>query len=98
MSDRCEFDAGDWRVRVHRKRTTDGGSGCVRRAYILVRAGVFAIATLIFAAAFGGNAAAQGGRGGGGGGAAGPDIPLPAATSDAHRSGQATLFDVGSQF
>src|SRR5712691_8910564 len=97
MSDSCGFDAGDRRVRAHRKRAADSGCGGVRPAYICVRTSVFAIATLIFAAAFGGDAAAQGGRGGGGGGSGG-DIPVPAATSNAHRSSQATLFDVGSQF
>jgi hypothetical protein len=100
MSDSRGFDAGDWRVRAHRERAAGSGCGGIRRAYVCVRASVFVIATLIFVAAFGGDAAAQtgigGGRGGGGGG--NNPVPVPAATSDAHRSGQATLFDVGSQF
>src|SRR5712672_328696 len=99
MSDSCGFDAGDRRVRAHRKRAADSGCGGVRRAYVCVRASVFAIATVIFAAAFGGDAAAQiVPGGGGGGGGSGGNTPVPAATSNAHRSGQATLFDVGSQF
>jgi uncharacterized protein with beta-barrel porin domain len=100
MSDSRGFDAGDWRVRAHRERAAGSGCGGIRRAYVCVRASVFAIATLIFVGAFGGDAAAQTGIGGGGGGGSGGNnpVPVPAATSDAHRSGQATLFDVGSQF
>jgi uncharacterized protein with beta-barrel porin domain len=72
----------------------------MRRVYFCVRAGVFAIATLIFAAAFGGDAAAQigPGPGPGPGPGGGGNTLVAAATSNAHRSSQATLFDVGSQF
>jgi uncharacterized protein with beta-barrel porin domain len=97
MSDSCGFDAGDRRVRAHRKRAADSGRVGVRRAYICVRASVFAVATLIFAAVFSGDAAAQGpGPGPGPGG--GNNTLVPVATSNAHRSSQGTLFDVGSQF
>jgi len=95
-------------VRAHRKRAAD--SGCdIRRARICVRAGVFAIATLILAASSGQALAQCGGGGGGGsggpfvgvGGGGGNNTPcstLSASASNAHRSSQATLFDVGSQF
>src|SRR4051812_4000112 len=96
MSDSCGFDAGDRRVRAHRKRAADSGCSDARRACFRIRTGLFAISTAIFAAAFGGGAAAQGPGPGPG---PGPSNTLvPAATSNAHRSGQATVFDVGSQF
>ena len=96
MSDSCGFDAGDRRVRAHRKRAADIGCGDVRRTRFCVRIGLFAIATLFFAAAFGGEAAAQFvGPGGGGGGG---NTVVPATTSNVYRSSQATMFDVGSQF
>src|SRR5437868_8667941 len=98
MSDSCGFDAGDRQVRALCKRAAESGCGDVRRARACVRSGLFAIATLIFAAAFSGGAAAQGPRPGPGPGPGGGDTLVPVATSNAHRSSQATLFDVGSQF
>src|SRR5258708_3389525 len=88
MSDSCGYDAGDRRVRAHRKRAADTGCGDVRRTRFRARSGLFAIAILMFAAAFCGDAAAQ----------IVPPGNVPAATSNAHRSSQATLFDVGTQF
>jgi uncharacterized protein with beta-barrel porin domain len=84
-------------VRAHRKQAADGDCGDVRRTRFRVRIGLLALATLIFAAAFGGDATAQIVGGGGGGGGNNP-VPVPIATSNAHRSSQATLFDVGSHF
>jgi uncharacterized protein with beta-barrel porin domain len=84
-------------VRAHCKRAANNSCGDVRRARVFVRVSLFAIATLILAVAFGGDAAAQ---------CPGPcpgpgpsnNTLVPVATSNAHRSSQATLFDVGSQF
>ena len=84
-------------MRAHCKRAADSGCGDIRRAHFCVRTSVFAIATLILAAMFSADATAQG-LGGGGGGGGGGNTLVPVTTSNAHRSSQATLFDVGSQF
>ena len=84
-------------MRAHCRGAAGDGCGYFRRARAYARFGLFAVATLIFAAALSDPAAAQFGGGGGGGGTTTTTL-VPATVSNPQRSSQATLFDVGSQF